>query len=81
MACGLYVGGRLACGPYDCPDRPSSGRCRIHKKIIFFLCIRYLSDDGRSGQLKQVIVKNKRRVYYICMVVFGWIMNTLLRNT
>jgi hypothetical protein len=49
---------------------------------IFFLFIQQPPDDGWSGELKYVVMCNKRLICWICMVVLGWIINTLLiRNT
>ena len=50
--------------------------------FIFFLCMRNVPVDGWSGQLKHVVVCSKRQTYYICMDVFGLIVNILqIRNT
>ena len=47
--------------------------------FIFFLCIGHLPDDGWSGQPKHVVC-NKRQIYEIYVVVFGRVINELLRN-
>ena len=42
------------------------------------LCVRHQPDDGWYGQSKHVVVYNDRIMHWICMVVFGMVINTLL---